>query len=154
MQTQEQIKIAVRLYENPKYNTTYGIGLRHHAVFNGAADLKNPREKYLLDFYCFKHWEHTARTEEQIEATKIAYDRAGNDALFSWVVHYDPITKKKTPVIGYCFYDMDNGVMELVILDKKVGIREHWLLSPAPCKPVPGKKSPMLLAANCELGVW
>ena len=47
----EAKEIAVRLYENKKYGTTYGKGLFHSAVFNGSADVLGSNTKYLLDYY-------------------------------------------------------------------------------------------------------
>ena len=46
-----QKEIAVRLYQNAKYGTTYAKGVRHQALFNAAADIKNPKVKYVLDFH-------------------------------------------------------------------------------------------------------
>jgi hypothetical protein len=42
-------EIAIRLYDNPKYGTTYGKAQYRHAIFNGSADIKNPSVKYLLE---------------------------------------------------------------------------------------------------------
>ena len=59
-------EIAIRLYDNPKYGTTYGKAQYRHAIFNGSADVKNPSVKYLLDFYEYGKWEHSANTDEQM----------------------------------------------------------------------------------------
>ena len=59
-------EIAVRLFENKKLGTTYGKGLYRLAVFNASAEIKDPHVKYLLDFYQFERWQHTANTDKQI----------------------------------------------------------------------------------------
>ena len=57
-------EIAVRLYQNAKYGTIYGKGLRHQALFNATADIKEPKVKYLLDFYTYEHWEFLAKSNQ------------------------------------------------------------------------------------------
>ena len=42
--------IAIRLFENKVYGSTYGQGLRRSAVFNATAEVTEPYAKYLLDF--------------------------------------------------------------------------------------------------------
>ena len=44
-------EIAIRLYDNPKYGTTYGPAQYRHAIFNGSADIKNPSVKYFSKDY-------------------------------------------------------------------------------------------------------
>ncbi len=74
-------EIAVRLFENPKYGTTYGPAQYRHAIFNATADIKNPSVKYLLDFYEYGKWEHSAQTNQQIailnDVTEFAEAYAG-----------------------------------------------------------------------------
>ena len=48
-----QKEIAIRLFQNAKYGTTYAKGVRHQALFNATADIKNPKVKYVLDFYTY-----------------------------------------------------------------------------------------------------
>ena len=43
-----QREIAVRLYANPKLGNTHAKGLYHTAVFNAAADVKEPNAKYSI----------------------------------------------------------------------------------------------------------
>ena len=61
-----QNEIAVRLYQNAKYGTTHGKGVRHHALFNATEDVKHPKVKYLLDFYTYAHWEFLTK-DNQLE---------------------------------------------------------------------------------------
>ena len=58
--------IAVRLYENQVYGTTYGRGLYRHAFYNGTVDLEPPRVKYLVDLYTGEDWANQARSDEQM----------------------------------------------------------------------------------------
>jgi hypothetical protein len=48
--------IAIRLFENQKFGTTYGKGLRRSAVFNATAEVDEPYAKYLLDFEEGRVW--------------------------------------------------------------------------------------------------
>jgi ribosomal protein S8 len=89
----EAKEIAVRLYENKKYGTTYGKGLFHSAVFNGSADVLGSNTKYLLDYYPYERFEHTARTDEQMEVLRELGAVKSSNLLFSWVVQYNPATK-------------------------------------------------------------
>ena len=94
-----QNEIAVRLYENNKYGSTYGKSLYHNALFNATADVKHPKAKYLLDFYSYEHWEAQAKTDEQIEVVQLVSEAANKDTLVSWVLRYDAETKHKAWVM-------------------------------------------------------
>ena len=105
MRTIAEREIAVRGFINERHNTTFGRGLFRRAIYNGSVELANPSQKYLVDFYEFGIWQHQARTAYQIDAfRKIDAMNADDehDLLLSWVVYYDPLTKTKTPVDGYC----------------------------------------------------
>jgi hypothetical protein len=39
---ENSIEIAVRLYENNAYGTTFGKGMYRRALFNGTIDAKSP----------------------------------------------------------------------------------------------------------------
>ncbi|NDE54117.1 MAG: hypothetical protein EB069_05915, partial [Actinobacteria bacterium] len=52
--------VAVRLYENTTYGTTYGRGLYRRALYNGTVDLKQSGIKYLLDLYTGEDWANQA----------------------------------------------------------------------------------------------
>jgi len=147
-------EIAVRLYDNPKYGTTYGPAQYRHAIYNGSADIREPSVKYLLDFYEYDKWEHSARTDQQITILNTVADFAGRNTLASWIVRYNPVTKEKTAVMGYATYDIKEGVLILVIIDEDKGIEDTWRLEAKPCRAVAGKKVASLLATNSELENW
>ena len=48
-QSIEKTEIAVRLYDNNSYGTTYGKGLYRRAIYNGTIDAKEFNAKYLAD---------------------------------------------------------------------------------------------------------
>jgi hypothetical protein len=147
-------EIAVRLYSNAKYGTTYAKGQYRHALFNASADLKDPCVKYLLDFYEYNRWEHMALTDQQIAILNEVVDVADKNTLASWVVRYNPATKEKTPVMGYAAYDMKNKKLTLAIDDPDSGVQHAWELDARPCKRVAGKNVADLLATNSDLGNW
>lgn len=149
-----QNEIAVRLYENNKYGSTYGKGLYHHAVFNGTADIKHPKAKYLLDFYNYEHWEAQAKTDEQMEVVQIVSETANKNILVSWVLRYDAVTKHKAHVMGFCTLDLATSTLQLVISDDAMDIGTAWKLPVKPCKLVRDKNAPQLLATNAELCEW
>jgi len=150
----KQKEIAVRFYENAKFGTTYAKGKRHSAVFNAAADIRSPNAKYLLDFYTFDYWQHTARTDGDMEVLEVVSERASEDVLVSWVVKQDPITKDKQRVTGFCLLDMATQICTLLINDENTGVQQAWELPAKQCKQVIGKNSPLLLATNADLGDW
>lgn len=147
-------EIAVRLYDNPKYGTTYGKAQYRHAIFNGSADIKNPSVKYLLDFYQYEKWEHSAQTDQQIRILNEVNDFGDKNTLASWITRYDPITKEKTPIFGYAAYDLKESTLMLAVIDEEKGIQDTWQLEAKPCRAVAGKKVASLLATNCELANW
>jgi hypothetical protein len=152
-------EIAVRIYANEKFGTTYGKGLRHSAVFNAAADVKSPNAKYLLDFHTMERWEHTAKSDNDMETLAIVRENvkpnAIADTLASWVVRYDAATKTKTSVMGYATLDLSTNAVDLVVLDTDKDLQQQWKLKAKSCKTVVGKNSPTLLATNAEdLALW
>jgi hypothetical protein len=151
----EAKEIAIRIYENKKFGTTYGKGLFHSAVFNGAADMLAGNTKYLLDYYPFEKFEHIARTEEQMEILREMGHVKADDVLFSWVVRYDPATKEKRPVYGFSYFNMKDKTVALLAHDDADGECQQWQLTAKSCRSVPGKKSPSFLATNADdLGLW
>ena len=100
-------EIAVRGFMNERYNTSFGKGLFRRAMYNGSVELANPSQKYLIDLYEFGLWQHQARSDYQMDIFRKIDAMGGDDEkdlLLSWVLHYDPLTKTKTPVDGYCIY--------------------------------------------------
>ena len=148
-----QKEIAVRLFQNAKYGTTYAKGIRHQALFNATADIKNPKVKYVLDFYTYEHWEFLAK-ENQLDIVNQVRGEVNKDSLVSWIVRYDSSTKTKTPVYGFSMLDMKTNELILCALDSEVGIEESWKLTAKPCRAVAGKNVAELLATNSELATW
>lgn len=148
-----QKEIAVRLYQNAKYGTTYAKGVRHQALFNAAADIKKPKVKYVLDFYTYEHWEFLAK-ENQLDIVNQVRNEVDKDTLVSWVVRYDLATKKKTPVYGFSTLDMKTNGLILCVVDSAIGVEDSWQLTAKPCRAVAGKNVAELLATNCELASW
>ena len=151
---QKQAEIAVRLYENAKYGNTYAKGLYHSAVFNASADIFSPSVKYLLDFYTMDRWQHTARSDEQMEILNMSREElACADALYSWIIRYDCQAKTKTWVHGVARLDLHTKQLKVVIDDHDIGLYEGWLLTAKPCRAVSGKRTPALLATNADLAM-
>ena len=146
-------EIAVRLYQNAKYGTTYAKGVRHQALFNAAADIKEPKVKYLLDFYTYEHWEFLAKSH-QLEIVQQVRELVDKDSLVSWVLRYDPVTKTKTPAYGFSTLQMSTNQLILCVVDSEFGIEDSWRLIAKPCKAVSGKNVAELLATNSELATW
>lgn len=149
-----QNEIAIRLYDNNKYGTTYGKGMYHHALFNATADVKNPKAKYLLDFYSYAHWEAQAKTDAQMEVVDLVKETADKDTLVSWVLRYDVVTKHKTFITGFCMLNLATNKLQLVIADDALNLQTAWNLPVKPCKLVRDKNAPQLLATNAELCEW
>lgn len=148
-----QKEIAVRLYQNTKYGTTYAKGVRHQALFNATADIKNPKVKYVLDFYTYEHWEFLAK-ESQLDIVNQVRNEVDKDTLVSWVLRYDLATKKKTAVYGFSTLDMKTNRLILCVLDGGAGVEDSWQLTAKPCRAVTGKNVAELLATNSELASW
>ena len=148
-----QKEIAVRLYQNAKYGTTYAKGVRHQALFNATADIKQPKVKYVLDFYTYEHWEFLAK-ENQLDIVNQVRNEINGDTLVSWIVRYDLATKTKTPVYGFSTLDMKTNELILCVLDSEVEVEDSWKLSAKPCRAVAGKNVAELLATNSELASW
>lgn len=152
-QDAKQIEIAVRMYENQTYGTTYGKGLYRKAIYNASIDTKNPSVKYIADFYTYEDWMKQAKSDGQMDIlNEIEPDK---DKIYSWIRRYDPDTKAKTHVEGYCEMDLESSDMNVLILDDESGVGDTWKVTAKPCKQAIGnKKSPQLLATNSDLGAW
>ena len=74
-----QKEIAVRLYQNAKYGMTHGKGVRYQALLNATADIKDPKVKYLLDFYTYAHWEFLTK-DNQLEIIHLVRDIVDQDS--------------------------------------------------------------------------
>ena len=145
--------VAVRLFENQAYGTTYGKGLYRRAVYNGTVDVKAPKVKYLIDLFSYQEWAHQARTDHQMTVLESVEDQP--HALFSWIQRYDPLTKRKTPVDGVCVFHPNDKALTLAILDAEAEVEEAWKLDVRNCRLAHStKNSPQLLATNTDLETW
>jgi hypothetical protein len=146
-------EIAIRGFINEKYNTPFGKGLFRRAIYNGSVELKNPTIKYLVDFYEYDQFQHTAKTDEQINVLK-KFDACGvattPDLVMSWIVYYEPLTKFKQIVNGYCIYLQSTGEVHIEIDDELNGTNDEWDLRAHACKTV-GANKPIFVATNVDL---
>ena len=146
-------EIAVRGFINEKFNTTFGKGLFRRAVYNGSVELHKPNQKYLVDYFSYLEWEAQARSDDQmvvikkLESTNVAQEE---DLLFSWLVHYDPLTKSKERVDGYSVYSPNTRELFIQINDERNQTQDEWTLSVHPCKST-GANKPVFIAANVDL---
>lgn len=156
MRTIAEREIAVRGFANQKYNTSFGKGLFRRAIYNGSVELANPSQKYLIDFYEFGIWQHQAKTDYQMEVFR-KMDAMGadeeRDLLISWVLHYDPLTKTKTPVDGYCLLMQSTNELYIEIRDLARGTDHSWSLDVQACKTT-GMNKPVFIATNLDLSSW
>lgn len=149
-------EIAVRGFINEKFNTTFGKGLFRRAVYNGSVELRNPNTKYLVDFYRYVEWENLAKTDDQLAIVrKLAKSDISRDdeVLMSWVVHYDPLTKKKTTIDGFAILSPSSSELYIAIKDLDHGTNEEWTLNTQSCKTT-GINKPVFIATNVDLGTW
>ena len=146
-------EIAVRGFTNEKFNTTFGKGLFRRAVFNGSVELRNPSLKYLVDYYQYPEWEALAKDNKQMDVIN-KLDGSGmpenQDLLFSWLVHYDPLTKTKTKVDGYSVYSPSTQELYIEINDSNNQTNEEWSLDVHNCKNL-GHHKPVFIATNVDL---
>ena len=148
--------IAVRLFINDKFNTTYGKSLFRKAIYNGTIELKDPKTKFLVDLYQYPKWEALAKNDMQMETV---HELANSDfpadesLLFSWIAHYDPQTKVKTAAGGYLVYSPGTNELYVKIDSPEFGASEQWELRAHPCKAV-GSGIPVVVASTADLAYW
>lgn len=154
MSTERQI--AVRLFINDKFNTTFGKGLFRRAIYNGTIELKDPNTKFLVDLYRYEEWEAKAKSDIQME---IIRKIAGTDIatteglLFSWIVHYDTDTKAKSATKGFLVYSPETNELAVNIDSPTFNTVEEWELRAHHCKAT-GSKIPAVIASNMDLSIW
>jgi len=68
----------------------------------------------------------------------------------SWIVHYEPLTKSKELVDGYCIYLQSTGEVYIEIDDVLNGTKDEWDLKAHHCK-AGGTKKPVFVATNVDL---
>ena len=145
--------IAVRGFINDKLDTTTRRTLFRKALFNGSVELRDPNQKYLVDYFAYPQWELLARSNKQLdlvnELRAQGFDKEP-DYLFSWMLHYEPLTKTKTRVDGYSIYSSNTKELYIKINDAINQTTDDWELNVCNCKAV-GKNKPVFIASNCEL---
>jgi hypothetical protein len=142
--------IAVRLWNNEMFGKTYGKGKRKNAFYNGTVEISIPPVKYLIDLETITSWYHNAKYPIHLKMLdKIEpYDDA--NVLMSWIVRYE--SGVKTPVYGYCCFDISKLQLLIKIDDPEYRINETWELAVKEClNRTPGKPTPSLIATNHDL---
>lgn len=148
--------IAVRLFINDKFNTTFGKGLFRKAIFNGTIELKNPRTKFLIDLYQYEKWEALAKNDLQMETIRELANTdipTEDDYLFSWITHYDASSKAKTLVKGYLVYSPQTHEIHVNIDSPQFHTQEQWDLRTHACKAT-GNGVPAFIASTSDLAHW
>ena len=153
MLTTNQTELALRLYENSTYGSTYGKGLFRRALFNGSIDIKSPLVKYVIDLFNYDDWCNIAKTHAQIEIITGVPQQA--DTLYTWINRYDTSTKQKTLVSGFCSFDCESKDINVMIIDPECNIEGVWKISAKPCQTNRnGLRAPQFLATNADLTEW
>ncbi len=68
----------------------------------------------------------------------------------SWIVRYE--YGVKTPIYGYCCFDLSKLQLLINIVDPEYKLNETWELTVKEClNRTPGKPTPNLIATNYEL---
>ncbi len=149
----KQKDIVVRGFMNEKFGATYGKGLFYRAIYNGSVELRNPYSKYLIDLFEYGRWEVNAKSDGQLTWTKRlarAQINEAPEALASWIQHYDPAAKLKTPVDGVCIYLPISQELYISINDPAQDINEEWTLKTNHCLKS-GPNKPIFIATNFDL---
>ena len=108
-------------------------------------------EKIYLDVQStMDRWSSVIDTFRKIDAMGADTE---DDLLLSWVLHYDPLSKSKTPVDGYCIYMPSTNELYIEINDADRGTEDSWSLDVKPCKSS-GLGKPVFIATNVDLGSW
>ena len=153
MLTTNQTELALRLYENSTYGSTYGKGLFRRALFNGSIDIKSPLVKYVIDLFNYDDWCNIAKTHAQIEIITGVPQQA--DTLYTWINRYNTSTKQKTLVSGFCSFDCESKDINVMIIDPEFDIEGVWKISAKPCQTNRnGLRAPQFLATNADLTEW
>jgi len=97
-------------------------------------------------------WENKAKQYQMPHVHSVVNERLDKEpgALFSWVLHYDSLTKTKVGVDGFSIYLPQSRNLYLVINDPTHEVVEEWVLQTHGCKTAgPGK--PVFIATNMDL---
>ena len=144
--------IAVRLWNNQMFGTTYGKGLRRKAYFNGTVQIAIPHIKYLIDLEPVEYWYHHTKDPVHLKMLEKSNFEPVDDpnVLMSWITRYEDGIK--TAVEGYCCFDLNSSQLLIAIFDPEYNLEETWELKVKEClNRTPGKPTPNLIATNYEL---
>lgn len=156
-------KIAIRLYDNPKFGKTFGKGQYYNAIYNGTLDLPERRIKYLVDLVQYERWQHTAQTDADMDSVRAAiefYEKKGIDInsptnssniLCSYVKRFDS-HMSKPKVTGLICVDLKTCELNVIIVDAQNDIALHEKFSMRPCREKNGN-SPDFFATNYDADV-
>ena len=156
-----QIRVAIRLYDNPKFGKTFGKGMYYNAIYNGTLDFPVHNLKYLVDLLPYKDWQHTAKTDDDMEVLSILAeccakqdidiydDKQNKNVMCSWIKRFDsPMLKPK--INGFTALDLRTCKLILVLIDEEKDIKLHESFDVRACKQT-DCNSPNYFAANYEL---
>jgi hypothetical protein len=153
-------KIAIRLYDNPKFGKTFGKGMYYNAIYNGTLDLPEKRIKYLVDLVQFEKWQHTAQTDVDMDAVKIAMEiyaakgidisaaPSSSNILCSYVKRFDS-HMSKPKVAGLICVDLRTCELNVILVDEQNSIALNEKFSMRPCRDKNGN-SPDFFASNYD----
>lgn len=149
-------QIAVRLFINEKFNTTFGKGLFRRAIYNGTIELRDPKTKFLIDLFLYNEWEAKAKSDiqmETIQKLRTSDMPSTEGLLYSWITHYDPSSKAKTAVKGFLVYSPETSEIYVNIESPEFNTVEEWELRSHACKTT-GSNIPAVIASNANLVDW
>jgi hypothetical protein len=153
-------KIAVRLYNNPKFGKTFGKGMYYNAVFNGTLDLPEHHLKYLIDLVPFSNWQHTAITNDDLELLGVVVEQYrqksidintnvhSDQILCSWVKRFDS-AMSKPKINGFVTVDLRTCQLQIAMHDEKTGLQIINEFAMRSCREKNGN-SPDFFASNYD----
>jgi O-glycosyl hydrolase len=106
-----------------------------------------------VDYFFYLEWESQAKSDTQITVANQLTDSGiaqEDDMLFSWLIHYDPLTKSKERADGYSVYSPNTRELFIKIDDPANQTVDEWTLNVHNCKST-GTNKPVFIAANVDL---
>ena len=156
-----QQKIAIRLYDNPKFGKTFGKGMYYNAIYNGTLDLPVHNLKYLVDLLPYTDWQHTAKTDDDMnmlaaltdlfakKSVNVNDEKQSKNIMCSWIKRFDsPMLKPK--VTGFVALDLRTCKLTLLLVDNDNDLELCEAFDVRTCKET-DHNSPNYFASNYEL---
>jgi len=140
-----ETKMAVRLYNNPKFGKTFGKGMYYNAVFNGTLDISEQRLKYLIDLVPIAQWQHSANTDSEMEALEMVAEHYqklnidicsplhGEHILCSWIKRFDS-AMSKTKINGFVAVDLRTCQLIVAFADGQRNVVFSDVFKMRPCR--------------------